>query len=44
MDIILIVTWGICGLINLIIGNISRFSYGCVWLILMLELIKNVVL
>ena len=39
MEIAFIVLWGICGITNLVCGNISRFSYGSMWVCFMLTLI-----
>ena len=33
--------WAFIGLWTIAIGNISRFTYGCAWLVLMLVLIER---
>ena len=43
MDIVLLVLWGICGIVNLINGNIGRLSYGLIWAVLMINLLEKVV-
>ena len=44
MAIALIVVWVVTGLVNLIFGEIGRFSYFCVWGSLMLFLVKLAVM
>ena len=43
MGITSIVIWGIIGIANLICGDISRVGYGCVWAVLMINLIQKAV-
>lgn len=43
MDIFLLIAWGICGIINLICGNISRLSYGLMWVAYMCCLLVRVI-
>lgn len=43
MYISLLILWGTIGLVNLIMGNITRLSYGCVWAVLIALLIKGVI-
>lgn len=42
MKIVVLIIWLILGLANLIFDeNISKLSYGLMWVVLMLELTKN---
>ena len=37
-----LIVWYILGVLNLYFGEISRFSYACCWIMLLIELLKNV--
>lgn len=39
----LAILWLLVGLMVLIAGDISRLNYFCVWIILMLEMVENVI-
>lgn len=41
-SIALLILWGITGICNLIIGDISRFSYALVWMSLMLFMLSKI--
>ena len=42
MKIALLALWGIIGLINLIFAqDISKVSYGVIWIVLIIELIRG---
>ena len=44
MKIALFIIWLILGLAELIFQkNISKFTFGCMWVVLMLELTKNLI-
>ena len=42
-DLFNLIVWAIIGVLNLIVGNVTRTSYAIMWVILMLQLIENCV-
>lgn len=43
LKIILLIIWLIAGVLAMLTPRISKFSYFCVWLCLLLYLIKDVI-
>lgn len=40
-NIVVLVLWLICGIVNIAIPKVSKVSYICTWLVLMVCLLQN---
>lgn len=40
-SVILLVLWLICGIVNIIVPKVSKASYICTWLVLMVCLLQD---
>ena len=41
MELALVIVWGISGILNLCCKEVSKFSYGLMWVMLMFCLIQD---